>query len=50
MYSAMKANANPSDPRMVEVYAKLHNEEPIVSWRKLPQDFLQKPSKSSAAH
>jgi len=50
MYNAMKANANPSDPRMVEVYAKLHNEEPIVSWRKLPDTFLQKPSKSSAAH
>ena len=42
MYNAMKENANPADPRIVEVYAKLHNEEPIASWRKLPSDLVQK--------
>jgi hypothetical protein len=48
MYTAMKENANPSDSRIVKVYAKLHNEEPIVSWRKLPNDIVQKmPSKKS---
>jgi hypothetical protein len=44
MYNAMKENANPADSRIVEVYAKLHNEEPIASWRKLPSDLVQKPS------
>jgi hypothetical protein len=48
MYTAMKENANPADPRIVKVYAKLHNEEPIASWRKLPNDVVQKiPSKKS---
>ena len=44
MYNAMKENANPADSRIVQVYAKLHNEEPIVSWRKLPADMLKKSS------
>ncbi|QWD64654.1 hypothetical protein [Polynucleobacter sp. MWH-UH2A] len=44
MYNAMKENANPADSRIVEVYAKLHNEEPIASWRKLPSDLVQKPT------
>jgi len=44
MYNAMKENANPADSRTVEVYAKLHNEEPIASWRKLPDNLLKKPS------
>ena len=44
MYNAMKENANPADSRIVEVYAKLHNEEPIASWRKLPSDLVQKPA------
>ena len=48
MYTAMKENANPADSRIVKVYAKLHNEEPIVSWRKLPNEVVQKiPSKKS---
>jgi hypothetical protein len=38
----MKENANPADSRIVEVYAKLHNEEPIASWRKLPNEMLEK--------
>ena len=42
MYNAMKENANPADSRIVEVYAKLHNEEPIASWRKLPNEMLEK--------
>jgi len=42
MYTAMKENANPADSRIVQVYAKLHNEEPIVNWRKLPDDLVQK--------
>ena len=51
MYTAMKENANPADSRIVQVYAKLHNEEPIASWRKLPNDALQKaPSKNTQAH
>lgn len=44
MYNAMKENANPADSRIVQVYAKLHNEEPIASWRKLPADMLKKSS------
>jgi hypothetical protein len=48
MYTAMKENANPADSRIVKVYAKLHNEEPIASWRKLPNDVVQKiPPKKS---
>ena len=48
MYTAMKENANPADSRIVKVYAKLHNEEPIVNWRKLPNDVVQKiPPKKS---
>ena len=51
MYNAMKENANPADSRIVEVYAKLHNEEPIASWRKLPGELLQKPaSKKTQQH
>ena len=51
MYNAMKENANPADSRIVEVYAKLHNEEPIAAWRKLPSDLVQKPaSKKSQQH
>ena len=51
MYIAMKENANPADSRIVQVYAKLHNEEPIASWRKLPNDVVQKsPSKKSQEH
>lgn len=51
MYNAMKENANPADSRIVEVYAKLHNEEPIASWRKLPSDLVQKPAgKKSQQH
>jgi hypothetical protein len=51
MYTAMKENANPADSRIVQVYAKLHNEEPIASWRKLPNDVVQKsPSKKSQEH
>jgi hypothetical protein len=42
MYTAMKENANPADSRIVQVYAKLHNEEPIVNWRKLPDDLVKK--------
>lgn len=42
MYNAMKENANPADSRIVQVYAKLHNEEPIVNWRKFPDDLVQK--------
>jgi hypothetical protein len=38
----MKENANPADSRIVQVYAKLNNEEPIVNWRKLPDDLVQK--------
>jgi TPR repeat protein len=44
MFNAMKENANPADSRIVEVYAKLHNVEPIASWRKLPSDLVQKPT------
>ena len=51
MYNAMKENANPADSRIVQVYAKLHNEEPIASWRKLPSDLVQKPaSKKTQQH
>jgi hypothetical protein len=51
MYNAMKENANPADSRIVQVYAKLHNEEPISNWRKLPNDVVQKsPSKKSQEH
>ena len=51
MYTAMKDNANPADSRIVQVYAKLHNEEPVASWRKLPDDLLQKKSsKKSQEH
>lgn len=49
MYNAMKENANPADSRIVEVYAKLHNEEPIASWRKLPADVLKKSSSKKSA-
>ncbi len=48
MYTAMKDNANPADSRIVKVYAKLHNQEPIVNWRKLPNEVVQKlPPKKS---
>ena len=52
VYNAMKENANPADSRIVQVYAKLNNQEPISSWRKLPADMLvkspkQHPEKSS---
>ena len=51
MYNAMKENANPADARIVQVYAKLHNEEPIAPWRKLPSDIAQKPnSKKTPDH
>jgi hypothetical protein len=51
MYNAMKENANPADSRIVDVYAKLHNEEPIASWRKLPSDLVQKSgSKKTQQH
>jgi hypothetical protein len=50
MYSAMKENANPADSRIVDVYAKLHNEEPIASWRKLPTDLVQKPASKKTQH
>jgi hypothetical protein len=51
MYIAMKENANPADSRIVQVYAKLHNEEPVATWRKLPNDVLQKkPLKKSQEH
>jgi hypothetical protein len=44
----MQENANPADSRIVKVYAKLHNEEPIVNWRKLPNEVVQKiPAKKS---
>jgi hypothetical protein len=49
MYNAMKENANPADSRIVQVYAKLHNEEPIASWRKLPEEMLKKPSSKKAS-
>ena len=50
MYNAMKQNADPADYRIVQVYAKLHNEEPIASWRKLPKDLepLAKTKKSQS--
>lgn len=51
MYNAMKENANPADSRIVQVYAKLHNEEPISNWRKLPNDVVKKsPPKKSQEH
>jgi hypothetical protein len=49
MYNAMKENANPADSRIVQVYAELHNDEPIASWRKLPEGMLKKsPNKKSS--
>jgi hypothetical protein len=50
MYNAMKQNADPADYRIVQVYAKLHNEEPIASCRKLPEDLepLAKTKKSQS--
>ncbi len=51
MYNAMKENANPADSRIVEVYAKLHNEEPIAAWRKFSGEAVQKPiSKQAQPH
>ena len=49
MYNAMKENANPADSRIVQVYAKLHNDEPIASWRKLPADMLGKSSSKKSS-
>jgi len=46
MYNAMKLSAVPNDSRVVELYAKLHNEEPVVSWRKLPDTIKNKSEKS----
>lgn len=34
MYNAMKNSAIHNDPRTVEVYARLHNKDPIANWRK----------------
>jgi len=48
MYNAMKENANPADSRIVEVYAKLHNEEPIAAWRKFAGETLQRPTSKQA--
>lgn len=51
MYNAMKENADPADYRIVQVYAKLHNEEPIASWRKLPKDLMPSvKAKKSQSH
>lgn len=51
MYNAMKENANPADPRIIKVYAKLHNNEPIAVWRKLPEELVkQPPLKKSQQH
>ena len=50
MYNAMKENANPADSRIVQVYAKLHNEEPIANWRKLPDDLIKSAPKKAQHH
>jgi len=50
MYNAMKENANPADSRIVQVYAKLHNEEPVANWRKLPEDLVKSVPKKAAQH
>lgn len=50
MYNAMKENANPADSRIVQVYAKLHNEEPIANWRKLPDDLIKGAPKKVQHH
>ena len=50
MYTAMKENANPADSRIVEVYAKLHNEEPVANWRKLPEDLVKSVPKKATQH
>jgi len=34
MYNAMKNSAIHNDPRVVEVYARLYNKDPIANWRK----------------
>ena len=47
MYNAMKDNLNPADPRNIKVYAKLHNKEPIATWRKLPEDLVQSAPKKA---
>ena len=50
MYNAMKDNLNPADPRIIQVYAKLHNKEPIANWRKLPSDLVQSAPKKAEQH
>lgn len=50
MYNAMKENLNPADPRIIQVYAKLHNKEPIANWRKLPSDLVQSAPKKVEQH
>ena len=45
-YNAMKIMAIPNEPRVVEVYARLHNSEPVVPWRKLPDSIAKKATKS----
>jgi hypothetical protein len=50
MYNAMKDNLNPADPRIIKVYAKLHNKEPIATWRKLPSDLVQSAPKKAEQH
>lgn len=50
MYNAMKENANPADSRIVEVYAKLHNEEPLANWRKFPENLAKSPPKKAIPH
>jgi len=47
-YNAMKVLAIPNEPRVIEVYARLHNEEPVVPWRKLPDSIAKKSTKTSA--
>jgi tetratricopeptide (TPR) repeat protein len=50
MYNAMKENIDPADPRIIQMYAKLHNKEPIATWRKLPSDLVQGAPKKSEQH
>jgi len=50
MYNAMKDNLNAADPRIIQVYAKLHNKEPIATWRKLPSDLVQSAPKKAEQH
>ena len=50
MYNAMKDNIDPADPRIIQMYAKLHNKEPIATWRKLPSDLVQGAPKKSEQH